>query len=733
MTVRNRESGASLVVVMMVVAGLTLVGLGLLASATLSLSSTDAERDDAERRFIAEAGLQRMAGDITCSLAGSPALGRIFDNLVMLHGTHGRSRGPDGVAGTEDDVGRDYVRVPHGRGSFTIDILTFPETVEEARRLEFVDIQIRSTAELDGQKSTLSGVIRVGLRPSRVFDNAYLMDNHAWMDGWPCGSLYIHGNLRANGDVRLAGSCVRGRGTPLYERVTGTDLVGRIHDGGIIAAGAITGAQSCEGDYAVAANRHEHEDRVRMPNLSDLSLYVRAAREWNGGSAGPDGIWGTSDDTGGSTLQVWDKGLGRYRTYRACIGCNVGPDGVWNTADDLYGRDGLPGTDDDESPFMILDGRIQPIIIDGPVVIGSPGPDGVWNTADEYDASGLRPMTGAVIILGRVSGQGSIYSAGNIYIPDELAYDAPPLPHLPGSGPPPGTGYPNGPSTLFPSMAEEDIEAWLALTSTSPPAGAYRVRDADMLGLFARENIVIGRFTGGLHWDEVDAWLANPDNESREDLGADRLPNTLDADEGNGVWDVRTYGADGANQCGSGLRPAGYAPGDVVPGSGEDLDGDGRFDDRITRGSVDAYGLPSGGPSSFAFPLNINDRLDYTAADPNSAPPLDTDGDGAIWRGSPLWTDASTSHTWAEVAPDPPQFDSLQAVLYSNHAIVGVALAGPSGLHEYYGAVIARVESLFGSATTVFSHDPRLLGGARGYGIFLPRELEVQVRSWKSE
>lgn len=727
------ERGSGLLVVLLVVAGLTLMGLGLLASATLSLSSTSAGEDDAERFYIAEAGLERMAGDISCSLVGRPALGRVFDNLVMLHRTHGRSRGPDGVAGTADDVGRDYVDVPHGRGRYTIDILAFPETIEEARRLEFVDLRIRSTAELAGRKQTLSGVVRVSLRPSRVFDNAYFVAGHAMMDGWPCGALVLHGNLRANGDVRLAGSCISGRGTPHYRDVVGDDLIGRIHDGGIVAGGTISGAQNCQGDFGLAGNRREHQERLAPPNLSDLSIYVRAAREWNGGTPGADGVWGTPDDTGGSTLKVWDRGLGRYRTYRACIGCNVGPDGVWNTADDLYGRDGIEGTDDDESPFMILDGRTQPVIIDGPVVIGSPGPDGVWNTADEYDASGLRPTSGAVVILGRVSGQGSIYSAGNIYIPQELVYDAPPLPHLPGPGPPAGTGYPNGPSTQPPSMAEADIEGWRKLTSTTPPAGAYRVKDADLLGLFARENIVIGRFTGGLHWDEVDARLADANNDTREDLGADRLPNTLDAGEGNGVWDVKTYSASGVNACGSGLRPAGYAPGDVIPGTGEDLDGDGRYDDRIVRGNLGPNGLPLSGASSFAFPLDINDRLDYTAPDPNGAPPLDTDGDARIWRGSPLWTDALTNHTWAEIAPDPPQFDSLDAVLYAGHAIAGVALPGPSGLHESYGAFVARVEALIGSATTIFSHDPRLLGGARGYPIHLPREIVVELRSWKAE
>ena len=723
--------GSALVVVMFVVAGLTLVGLALLASSTLGLRSTQSNRQDAELLYIAQAGIDRMVGDVTCSLAGQPNLDQIFDNYVMLHMTHGRSKGPDGTAGTADDSGRNYVDVQHGRGSYTIDILTFPTTIEQARQMEFVDMNIQATATLDGRSKTLSSVVRLKLIPSRVFDNAYFMNNFGWMSGWSCGSLYVHGNMRANGDLRLYNSCVRGRGTPYFEKVIGNDLINRLNDGGLIAGRRILGATSVQLDFADAANQHEFQEIIPMPNLSDLSLYVRVAREWNGGTPGPDDIWGTPDDTGGSTLRVWDRGLGRYRTYRACIGCNVGPDGVWNTADDDWGRDGTANTDDDESPFMVLDGRNQPIIIDGPVVIGSPGPDGIWNTADEWDAAGLRPTTGAVVILGSISGQGSIYTSGNIYLPNGLSYTTPPRPHLPGSGPPPGTGYPNSTSTQLASMATEDIEGWRALDASTAPAGTYSVRDADLVGLFARENIILGRFTGGTAWGSVDGWLADPDNESEEDLGVDNLPNTGDTNEGNGVWDVRTYGADGQNQCGSGLIPAGYAVGDVIPGSGEDIDADGRYDDTIRRGSLNAQGLPSSGSSSFAFPENINDRLDYTGGDPNGDPPLDTDGDGRIWRGSPLWTDGSTGHTWAEVAPNPPAIDSLAAVLYTNHAIAGVQRRGPSGFLEFYGAFVARVEATVGSATTVFTHDPRLLGGAKDFGIYLPREKAIEIRSWQ--
>ncbi|MBP1621816.1 MAG: hypothetical protein H6Q02_2583 [Acidobacteria bacterium] len=259
------------------------------------------------------------------------------------------------------------------------------------------------------------------------------------------------------------------------------------------------------------------------------------------------------------------------------------------------------------------------------------------------------------------------------------------------------------------------------------------MRDADLIGLFARENIIIGRFTGGSNWGLVDGWLANADNQSKEDLGIDNLPNTGDLNENNNVWNVRTYAADGQGQCGSGLLPAGYAIGDVIPGSGEDIDGDARFDDRIRRGTLNIQGLPTAGSSSFALPQNLNDRLNSSAADPNTAAPLDTDGDGRIWRGSPLWVDALTTHSWNEVAPDPPRVPQIAGVLYTNHAIAGVFLPDASGIIETYGSFVSRIEATVGASITMFTHDPRLLGGAKDFGIYLPREKAIEIRAWKEE
>ncbi len=63
-----------------------------------------------------------------------------------------------------------------------------------------------------------------------------------------------------------------------------------------------------------------------------------------------------------------------------------------------YGPDGIPDTPDDGS--LILDGRTEPIVLDGSVVI-----------------------TGDLVILGKITGEGTFFVGGNIHIVSDLEYE----------------------------------------------------------------------------------------------------------------------------------------------------------------------------------------------------------------------------------------------------------------------------------------------------------------------
>ena len=82
----------------------------------------------------------------------------------------------------------------------------------------------------------------------------------------------------------------------------------------------------------------------------------------------------------------------------------------------------------------------------------------------------------------------------------------------------------------------------------------------------------------------------------------DRSLNDSEDANGNGVFDVETYTQQHADQ---GLVPLGSQIGDVIPGSGEDLDADGRFDlnpQKYTHNNCEQSTDPETGTSSSTRP-----------------------------------------------------------------------------------------------------------------------------------
>ena len=98
--------------------------------------------------------------------------------------------------------------------------------------------------------------------------------------------------------------------------------------------------------------------------------------------------------------------------------------------------------------------------------------------------------------------------------------------------------------------------------------------------------------------------MSDPSNASAEDLGEDGIANTLNGRDGTlGTVDDDVLEADGVFTVevysdldrDLGLIPPGLSVGDPVPGSGEDVDGDGIYDDTLTLSDLD-----------FADPLSTN-------------------------------------------------------------------------------------------------------------------------------
>lgn len=312
--------------------------------------------------------------------------------------------------------------------------------------------------------------------------------------------------------------------------------------------------------------------------------------------------------------------------------------------------DAVLGDAPGELQNLVLIGTADnPILLNGPVVV-----------------------RGDVILSGVVSGQGSIYAGGNVYIAKNVTYKNPPTTSLPASN------------------SEADTEAWIAANQSK-----------DFLGLFAREHVVMGDYTNWIWRYYVDWWMQHPMNASLEDAGDDQIPftragrdgimNTADDDvlEGDGVFTVDHYTQAHADL---GQIPAGKNVGDVIPGSGEDIDGDGAYDPTATLAEFDlAAALNSG-----------------------------------LWAGNlPPGTVNFSELSTLELT-------DIHAAVYTNHAAAMVTLAWGKDFN-LLGALVSRNESMiYGTNSMNLFHDRRLTAGG-AYGSLLPREVvAARILTWRA-
>ncbi len=282
-------------------------------------------------------------------------------------------------------------------------------------------------------------------------------------------------------------------------------------------------------------------------------------------------------------------------------------------------------------------------------------------------------VRGSVIISGVVTGQGAIYSGGNVYCPQSVTYK-------------------NPPSTPRPvANTQAATESWMSANWNK-----------DFLGLFARENVVVGDFTDAT-WQFYESWWMSASmNSSVEDAGADGIPNTRrgrdgilgtaddDVLEGDGVFTISHYTeADLA----AGLIPPGHNVGDPIPGTGEDIDGDGVYDPAETLSNVIC-----------TIPLNNSN-----------------------WSGNIPASGISSYHSIASM-----RANQLDAVIYTNHGFCWTVLGSSSAVIN--GALVSRNENIvYGTPSMDVNYDTRLLGGASGMASrFLPLAVQAgQILQWK--
>ena len=293
--------------------------------------------------------------------------------------------------------------------------------------------------------------------------------------------------------------------------------------------------------------------------------------------------------------------------------------------------------------------------------------------SDPIELNGKVVVRGDVIIFGTVTGQGAIYAGGNIYVPDSVTYLDPPTSERPADN------------------TQAATEAWLSANWNK-----------DFLGLFAAENVVVGDHTDSDWRSYVGGWMSHSLNASAEDAGIDNIPNTRagldgilgtaddDVLEGDGVFTVQTYTQQDADL---GLIPAGFSVGDPIPGTGEDIDGDGQYDGTTTLADID-------------FDSSLT-----TSEWGGNMPP------GGISKYSDIATLTATH---------------LDATFYTNHTFAYVVVGSETA--KINGALVSRNEDIiYGTPTIEINYDARLLGGRSGLaGGLLPHLTEApEIVSWR--
>ena len=614
----------------LVVALCLLLIMTAMCTVMLLYSATDTRQAELSARrakalFVAQAGLEAELAELS-GLRNVSRLDRPFQAFEALAGQKLRS----GAWLTKDGL-----KV----GQYDVTVTNVANIDAWTRDLSIrVDAWVPQQDYPGAVSRRIDAVARVRIGRGEVFDYVYFINNWGWYYG---DTILANGNVRANGQFDGGGYGAYVRALPRFRTCEGTDLRGRLDEGGIYSGWDIIGASNMRSDAnsvwtaedAQAGRcgpddvgylkcQHPYQEPVPMPNLNDLTMYEDLAKR-----------------------KASSVKLGTVTVVQ-----------------------GVLGDDPQEPQNLFLHGtKAEPIVLEGPVVV-----------------------RGTVVISGEVTGQGAIYSKDNIYITSDLKYKSPPSP-LPaeasetpmeswlaqnqgadavglysagqvvignysgsgdqshgsfgstsssgsgstlssGSGSTSSSGSGNtsssgsgstsssGTGSTSSSGSGSTSSSGTGSTSSSgsgstsssgtgsmPNAGSIEVSHsgsgytsdtgaggsahAGSSGGASSSSAVSGTDGGGGgggSWSGlVSSWMNDPRNRSDEDSGEDFIPNTVagrdgvlgtaddDVLEGDGQWTVETYTP---AQADLGLIPPEKQVGDPIPGTGEDINGNGVLD-----------------------------------------------------------------------------------------------------------------------------------------------------------
>jgi len=263
------------------------------------------------------------------------------------------------------------------------------ESGKSSAEVTIVATAVRTNPGGSKSSSTIEERVRFAIARSKVFNNAYFVNNYGWFQG---STVTANGDVRANGDMYLDSGCtvnghvyaaknpelgVNGditnygkmdKESTYLSTTYGTANRARPKgkEGGMYDAPSTVSTT----DYRNRLHANE-EQMVEMPFIGDLAEYV----EWSQELHGQNPAQGTIN-------------VGSERVV-TCQYSGPGPSGDAANADN--------------GALVLIGTQAKPIEINGPVVVDSD-----------------------VIIKGYVKGQGTIYSGRNIHIIGNIQYVNPP-------------------------------------------------------------------------------------------------------------------------------------------------------------------------------------------------------------------------------------------------------------------------------------------------------------------
>ncbi len=531
-------------------------------------------------------------------------------------------------------------------GTFNVEIIGVSTPYRDAR-----EVTVKSTGTYAGESRTVAATLSLELAPSRVFDYTYFLNHWGWTEGIP-SKFKMNGNVRANGHFSFSSSSLYENGNPESKWVRG---VKQYKDpGGIYSGFSITGASSLNGMGRLDVNQHMNEDSNKNGVLDP------------GEDHNQDQMLTRPEHVEMPNLTDMNLYEDHAKGWNGGQGSSIKIQGAGEGGGDLVVSNAVYGDEPGEKSNLVLWGTAQnPIIVDGPVVV-----------------------RGDLLIKGCVKGKGSLYVQRNAYISDNLTYVNHPV------------GKPNWDYFAYTDPLVR-YETWMQAATEWRQANA----DKDGLGLFARESVVIGDFQSSTWRSSVSTWLNNTSNESAEAVnGLDHMPNTSDQGEKDGQWTVDRYTQEDLEE---GLIPPGKNVGDPVPGSGEDIDGDGSQDPRIAL-------------------------ADFNFNDPNY-PNLHKDCWGGYTPPELNWQSGTIAFSKFLNPAGGDCLDHIDAMMYTNHATVANWGRNSTKI-QLLGGIVSRVEAIIlrndGSAEWI--HDERFTGGGEEFGLLLPRvKRPLKIISWR--